>query len=152
MFYLPAGDPYGKYVYLSEVLSTVRGRKLTEFIKFLLSFSQRRQISFFYVVLLLIKSNWQINSKRFGNCKHTQSRKRIFKSSKFNCARFRNRKIALATGAKKSHSNVHLLTLWFLFPFKMFASLAVLMQRLFWQLVRVSVVVAVVEKWLLLSG
>ena len=82
MFYLPAGDPYGKYVYLSEVLSTVRGRKLTEFIKFLLSFSQRRQVTFFYVVLLLIKSNWQINSKRFGNCKHTQSRKRIFKSNR----------------------------------------------------------------------
>ena len=28
--------------------------------------------TFFYAVLLLIKSNWQINSKRFGDCENTQ--------------------------------------------------------------------------------
>ena len=30
VFYLPEGGPYEKYLYLSEVLSTVRGRKPTE--------------------------------------------------------------------------------------------------------------------------
>ena len=28
--------------------------------------------TFFYAVLLLIKSNWQINSKIFGDCENTQ--------------------------------------------------------------------------------
>ena len=45
MFYLPAGDPYGKYFYLSEVMSTARGR-----------LTYRRLLSFFKVSRLKVES------------------------------------------------------------------------------------------------
>ena len=82
LFYLPAGDPYGKYFYFSEVMSTARGRltyrRLLSFFKvsrLKVDSPKATNTFFFYAVLLLIKSNWQINSKRFGNCENTQSKK-----------------------------------------------------------------------------
>ena len=45
LFYLPPGDPYGKYFYLSEVMSTARGR-----------LTYRRLLSFFKVSRLKVDS------------------------------------------------------------------------------------------------